>query len=82
MYDGTDICRKIIEILPELGNCEVDLNVSFDDKLQVWRVSHDEAGRHALIFLEVEDVERCLSGRECLSLGLMARQLRERSCTF
>jgi len=82
MYDRAEICRKIMEILPELGNCGLDLKVSFDDKLQVWRVSYDEEGRHALTFLEEEDVERCLSGRECLSLVLMAHQLRERSCTF
>ncbi len=82
MHDRTEICRKIIEILPALGNCGVDLNVSFDDRLQVWRVSYDKEGRHAVAFLEEEDVERCLSGRECLSLGIMAHQLREWSCTF
>lgn len=82
MYDRTEVCRKITEILPELGSCGLDLNVFYDDRLQVWRVSYDEEGRHALTFLEEEDVERCLSGRECLSLGLMAHQLRERSCLF
>lgn len=82
MYDRSEICRKITELLPEIGTCGLDLNVFYDEKLQAWRVSYDEEGRHALTFLEEDDVERCLGGRECLSLGIMVNQLRDRSCTF
>jgi hypothetical protein len=31
-------------------------------------------GRRALTFLDDEDIERCLDGKECLSFGLMVRQ--------
>ena len=82
MDDRLAVCRKITDVLPELGTCGVDLNVDYDARLQAWRVSYDEEGRHALTFLEVEDVDRCLNGSECLSLGVMAHQLRERSYTF
>lgn len=82
MYDKAEICRKITEIVPELGSCSGDLEVTFDYRLQAWRVSYDEEGRHAVTFLDEEDVECCLKGQECLPLGLMVNRLRERACTF
>lgn len=33
MYDSIDICRKLTEVMPELGVYGVDLNVTPDDAL-------------------------------------------------
>lgn len=74
MYDRIEICRKITEALPELGVCGFDINVTHDDELKAWRVNYDEEGRRAVTFLDDADVERCLEGKECLSLELMVRQ--------
>lgn len=74
MYDRMDICSRITEAMPELGVCGFDINVTHDDNLKAWRVSYGEAGKRAVTFLDDEDVERCLGGKECLSLGLMLRQ--------
>lgn len=75
MYDRIEICRGITEVLPEMGVCGFDINVTHDDELKAWRVSYDDAeGRRALTFLDDEDVERCMDGKECLSFGLMVKQ--------
>ena len=74
MYDRVEICSRITEALPEMGVCGFDINVTHDDGLKAWKVSYDEAGQRATTFLDDADVERCLGGRECLSLGLMVRQ--------
>jgi hypothetical protein len=74
MYDRIEICRRITEVLPELGVCGFDINVTHDDALKAWRVNYDDEGQRALTFLDDADVERCLEGNECLSLGLMIHQ--------
>lgn len=74
MDDRLEVCERITEVLPEMGVCGFDINVTHDDDLKAWRVSYDENGQRALTFLDDEDVDRCLAGKECLSLGLMIRQ--------
>lgn len=74
MYDRTEICRKVTEALPGLGVCGFDINVTHDDDLMAWRITYDDHGKRALTFLDDEDVDRCLSGKECLSLELMLHQ--------
>lgn len=74
MYDRIEICSRITEAMPELGVCGFDINVTHDDNLKAWRVGYGESGQRAQTFLDDEDVERCLDGKECLSLGLMVRQ--------
>ena len=74
MYDRIDICMKLTEVMPELGVCGVDLNVTHDDALNAWRVTYNVAGQRGLTFLDDEDVDRCMSGKECLSLGIMAHE--------
>lgn len=74
MYDRIEICSRITDVMPELGVCGFDINVTHDNDLKAWRVSYGEAGQRALTFLDDEDVENCLDGKECLSLGMMVRQ--------
>lgn len=74
MYDRKDICRKLTEVMPELGGCGVDVNVTHDDELNAWRVTYNVAGEGGLSFLDDEDVDRCMTGKECLSLGIMAHE--------
>lgn len=74
MYDRIDICRKLTEVIPELGGCAVDLIVTLDDALKAWRVNYAAVGQRGLTFLDDEDVGRCMTGRECLSLGIMAHE--------
>ena len=74
MYDRIDICRKLTEVMPELGVCGFDINVTHDEALKAWRINYDAAGQRGLTFLDDEDVDRCMIGRECFSLEMMARE--------
>lgn len=74
MNDRLAVCSRITEILPELGVCGFDINVTHDRDLKAWRISYDAKGKRALTFLDEEDVERCLDGKECLSLKMMLNQ--------
>lgn len=74
MYDNLEVCGRITDFLPEIGVCGVDVKVTHDDDLKAWRVNYVEEGCPAVAYLDEADVDRCLDGRECLSLGLMVRQ--------
>jgi hypothetical protein len=72
MDDKVEICRELSEILLELGHYGRRVKVSFDERLQVWRVNYDKEGRSAMVFMEEEEVERCLSVKKSLRRGLRA----------
>ena len=42
MYDKIQLCDKIHEIYPEIGNCDKDLKVAWDSEKNVWEVNFDE----------------------------------------
>ena len=74
MNDRIEICWKLTEVMPELGLCGFDINVTHDDDLQAWRINYDAAGQRAVTYLDDEDVDRCLLDGECLSLELAAHE--------
>jgi hypothetical protein len=74
MYDRIEMCQRITEVLPELGVCGFDINVTHDDDLKAWRVNYDDHGQRALTFLDDADVDRCVEGKGCLAFDLMVRQ--------
>ena len=74
MYDNIEICQKLTEVMPELGVCGFDINVTHDDELKAWRINYDAAGKRGLTFLDDEDIDRCLIGSECLALDLAAHE--------
>ena len=74
MYDRIDLCMKLTEVMPELGVCGVDIDVTHDDALKAWRVTYNAGNERGLTFLDDEDVDRCMIGKECLSLGMMAHE--------
>ena len=38
MIDKDQLCRKIRDIYPDIGECGVDINVAFDETNQRWAV--------------------------------------------
>ncbi|MDR2548691.1 MAG: hypothetical protein LBD10_00545 [Desulfobulbus sp.] len=77
MYTGRELCEKITSIYPDVGMCGVDINVDFNEREKTWMV-HMLKGSHSLDhFLEVMDADRCMHGRQCLSLGLEIAQMRK-----
>ena len=76
MIDKNELCEKIRAIYPDIGECGLDVNVEYDESQQAW-VVHLKKGTHKLkTFLEAGDAEKCLEGKQCVSLGIEIAQLR------
>jgi hypothetical protein len=77
MISKTQLCEKIIEIYPDIGKCGIDVDVAYDDELQRWVVGLEKDHHHVKTFLENGDAELCLTGKQCVSLGIEINQLRD-----
>ena len=38
MFDKNELCEKIRNIYPDIGQCEIDLNVEYDEEQKSWVV--------------------------------------------
>lgn len=76
MIDKNELCRKIRELYPDIGECGIDVNVAFDQVNQRWTVDLKKGSHHLKTFLEEGDAELCLADKQCVSLGIEISQLR------
>ena len=77
MLDKETICEKIRSIYPEIGECGIDVTVDYDEAQKAW-VVHLKKDKHELkTYLEQGDAEKCLEGKQCVSLGIEIAQLRD-----
>jgi hypothetical protein len=77
MIDKDELCHKIKEMYPDIGECGIDVDVAFDETNQRWVVDLKKGSRRMKTFLEEGDAEFCLQGRRCVSLGIEIGQLRD-----
>lgn len=76
MIDKDELCRKIKDIYPDIGECGIDVKVAFDRENQRWTVDLKKDSHQLKTFLEEGDAEFCLQGKQCVSLGIEIAQLR------
>ena len=76
MVDKNELCQKIQEIYTDIGECGIDVNVAFDQVNQRWTVDLKKDSHQLKTFLEEDDAELCLQGKQCVSLGVEIAQLR------
>ena len=77
MLDKAQLCEKIREIYPDIGECGIDIDVAYDQDQKAW-VVHLKKDRHELKhYLEQPDADACMDGKQCVSLGLEIAQLRD-----
>ncbi len=77
MIDKTELCEKIVEIYPDIGECGIDIEVNYDAAQQRWVVGLEKDHHHVKTFLEKGDAELCLMGKQCVSLGIEISQLKD-----
>ena len=78
MHDTNELCRKIKEIYPEIGQCGVNVNISLENDLNTY-VVHLEKGEHKLdTYLEKTEADECMEGKQCVHLGVDIAQLVDR----
>jgi len=75
MINKNELCQKILEIYPEIGQCGVNLKVDFDKRQNAWVVSLKKDNHKLKHFLENPDVESCMEGKQCVALGIEIAQL-------
>ena len=76
MYDKEELCRKITELYPDIGECGIDIQVEFDGDQKTWVVDLKKNKYELKTFLEEGDAEKCMEGKQCVSLGIEIAQLR------
>lgn len=77
MYDKNELCKKIISIYPELGVCNIDIDVNYDEGKKAWAVLLNKDSHKLTHYLDVPEADLCMNGKECTSLGLEIAQLKK-----
>jgi len=77
MMDKNELCQKIEQIYPKIGKCGIDVNVSYDDNNDRWKVHLKKDNKSLDTFLEPGDAELCMEDKQCVSLGIELSQLKE-----
>lgn len=75
--DKNELCQKIEQIYPGIGQCGIDINVSYDDDNERWKVHLKKDNKSLDTFLEPGDAELCMEGKQCVSLGIEISQLKD-----
>jgi hypothetical protein len=77
MYDKKELCKKIMELYPDIGECGIDVDVEYDEEQKSWTVNLKKDHIELKTFLENQDAELCMDGKQCMSLGLEIAQLKD-----
>ena len=76
MHDKNELCEKIRAIHPDIGVCGIDIDVDWDEEKKAWTVDLKKNKHELKTYLEPEDADGCMEGKQCVSLGLQIAQLR------
>ena len=77
MFNREDLCRKITEIYPDIGECGIDIDVSYDDEKKAWVVDLKKDSIELKHYLDPPEADECMDGQQCVSLGLEIAQLKK-----
>ena len=77
MYDKKELCDKIKEIYPDIGECGIDVSVDYDNEKNAYIVDLKKDQHELTTHLEPEDAETCMNGKQCIGLGLQIAQLKD-----
>jgi hypothetical protein len=77
MIEKHELCEKIREIYPDIGQCGIDIDAVYDAEQERWVVHLKKDQRQLKTYLEPGDAELCLTGKQCVSLSIEISQLRD-----
>jgi hypothetical protein len=75
VHDKNELCEKIREIYPDIGDCGIDVDVEYDEAEKVWVVDLRKDQHGLKTYLELDEADACMNGRQCVSLGVQIGQL-------
>ena len=73
--NSIELCEKIRKIYPDIGQCQINLDVRYDEEKKAWVVHLEKYGKKLETYLETEEADACMLGKQCISLGLQVGQL-------
>ncbi len=76
MYNKDQVCQKIRNIFPDVGDCGDDIKVEYSTADHMWVVDLKTGKKHLKTFVSEEDVNRCLDGKQCVGLAIEVAQLK------
>ena len=77
MDKNKEICEKIKAIYPDIGECGIDVDVSWNDEKGAWIVDLKHGSQELTTHLEPEDANACMAGKQCVALGVQIEQLKK-----
>ncbi|MGD9730633.1 MAG: hypothetical protein AB7U45_00515 [Desulfamplus sp.] len=75
MYNKDQICEKIRSMYPDIGECGIDIKVEYEEAKKAWVVDLKKDSCELKTYLEPEDANLCMEGKQCIGLGLQISQL-------
>ena len=76
MHDKDVLCEKIRQVFPDIGECGIDVNVDYDKEKKASVVDLKKDRHRLKTYLELEDADTCMEGKQCVGLGIQIAQLR------
>ena len=73
MHDPNELCGKIKDIYPEIGECGGDVEVEFDANKNAYSVELKRGKKNLRTYLESDN--SCMEGERCVSIGVQVSQL-------
>ena len=77
MYSKEELCKKIIELYPDIGRCGIDIMVEHDQENNMWLIDLKKGPQELQHHLEIPDADACMADKQCVSLGLEIDQLKK-----
>lgn len=77
MYTREELCIKITEVYPDIGECGIDIDVRFDEGKKAWVVDLKKGSHELEHYLDTPEADDCMKGNKCVPLGLEIAQLRK-----
>jgi len=76
MHDKKELCAKISEIYPEVGECGIDIDAEWSEEKNAWVIDLKKDDHELTTHIEAEDADGCMDGKHCVSLGIQIAQLK------
>ena len=75
MVKEKELCERIKSLYPDLGECGIDVQVNYDGGRNVWVVDLKKDQHELKTYLDLNDADTCMEGKQCVSLTLQISQL-------
>jgi hypothetical protein len=77
MYNKNQLCEKIRSVHKDIGKCGIDINVEYSTDNKAWVVHLKKENFKLKTYLEPEDANICMDGKQCIGLGMQISQLKD-----